>query len=556
MRAVSTGHVSQSEWRWVTLVSALLILLAMLPFIIAGFITSNYDDSQFMGILHRHNEGAANLSHMMEGSRGELSIRYLHTPEPQRGMLLEPLYALLGQLARATQLEPLVVFHLARIGAALIMYLSLYSLAANIWTRVRARRAFFVFATMGGGLGWMFAPLAEETHFIDLLTSGVFPYQATLYSVSVTLAIAALALLAGAIISALKVGQMEHPTVTNEGITVFLLGLFIAIAYPLALVPAMIAFFGLILAHMLTNRKVVARDFWWMLWFAVPAAPIIIYDLAAFVYNPSTSAVWTQLNSVPPPPLEALLIGVLVPLVIALPGLWRAVRRFEPDGNQFMLGWLIIMLLLIYLSPIGHLNFGVGLMIPLAYFVTRALEDFWFTYIKRQHRYRIFAALLPIMAASHLVVTFAPLQGDNLTAPSRYVLPVDYARAFRWLGALPTPNVVVLTAPQIGVWSPAWSGMAVVYGSPLYTLDAELKARAVTAWYSATDADAFDCTALLNGRYSAGTRYTVRYVVYGPLERAYGGGACVERLRKIVTFGAVAVYSYSPLTLERTTDTP
>ncbi len=556
MRAVSTGHVSQSEWRWVTLVSALLIFLAMLPFMMAGFISSGHDDLQFMGVLHRHNEGAANLSHMLEGSRGELSIRYLHTPEPQRGMLLEPLYSILGQLARAALLEPLVIFHIARIGAALIMYLSLYSLAANIWTRVRTRRIFFVFATMGGGLGWVFAPFAEQANFVDLLTSGVFPYQATLYSVSVTLAIAALALLAGAIISALKVGQMERPTVTNEGITVFLLGLFIAIAYPLALVPTMIAFFGLILAHMLTNRKVVGRDFWWMMWFAVPAAPILIYDLTAFVYNSVTSAVWSQLNSVPPPSIDALLIGLLIPMVIALPGLWRAVRRFEPDGNQFMLGWLLIMLLLIYLTPIGRLNFGVGLMIPLAYFVTRALEDFWFTYIKRPHRYRIFAVLLPIMAASHLVVTFAPLQGNNLTEPSRYMLPIDYARAFRWLGALPTPNVVVLTAPDVGVWSPAWSGMAVVYGSPLYTLDADVKARAAVAWYSATDADTFDCMALLNGRYSTATPYTVRYVVFGPIERAYSGGACTERLREVVTFGEVSVYSYSPLTLERGTDTP
>jgi len=552
MRAVSTGHVSQNEWRWVTLVSALLIILAMLPFILAGFISSDNDALQFMGVLHRHNEGAANLSHMLEGSRGNLSIRYLHTPEPQRGMLLEPLYALLGQLARSAGLEPLVIFHIARIGAALIMYLSLYSLAANIWTRQRPRRAFFLFATMGGGLGWVFAPLTQRADFVDLLTSGVFPYQATLYSVSVTLAIAALALLSGAIISALKVGQMERPTVTNEGITVFLLGIFIAIAYPLALVPSMIAFFGLILAHMLTNRKVVRRDFWWMLWFAVPAAPILIYDLAAFVYNPATSAVWSQLNSVPPPPIEALLIGVLIPLVIALPGLWRAVRRFEPDGNQFMLGWLVMMVLLIYLTPVGRLNFGVGLMIPLAYFVTRGLEDFWLLAIQnRKLRYRIFAALLPVMAASHMVVTFAPLQGDNLTAPSRYVLPVDYARVFRWLGALPTPQVVVLTAPEVGVWLPAWSGMGVVYGSPLYTLEAESKARAAVAWYSATDAETFDCTALLNGRYSAFSPYTVRYVVVGPMERAYGGGACIARLREVVTFGEVSVYSYSPPTLER-----
>lgn len=552
MRAVSTGHVSQSEWRWVTLVSTLLILIAMLPFVLAGFISSGNDDLQFMGILHRYNEGAANLSHMIEGSHGDLSIRYLHTPEPQRGMLLEPLYALLGQLARSAALEPLVIFHIARIGAALILYFALYSLGANIWTRIRARRAFFVFATMGGGLGWVLAPLTGRIDFVDLLTSGLYPYQATLYSVSVTLAIAALALLAGAVISALKVGQMERPTVTNEGITVFLLGIFIAIAYPLALVPAMIAFFGLILAHMLNNRKVVGRDFWWMLWFAVPAAPIIIYDLAAFVYNPVTSAVWSQLNRVPPPPIDGLLVGLLIPLVIAIPGLWRAVRRFEPDGTQFMLGWLLMMVLLIYLTPIGRLNFGAGLMIPLAYFVTRALEDFWFTYIKRPHRYRIFAALLPIMVASHLMVTFAPLQGNNLTAPSRYVLPVDYARAFRWLGALPTSSVVVMTAPEVGVWLPAWSGMGVVYGSPLYTLDSEVKAQAVVEWYSATDAESFDCMALLNGAYSTFAPYTVRYVIMGPIERAYGGGACVERLREVVTFDDVSVYSYSPLTLERT----
>jgi hypothetical protein len=45
------------------------------------------------------------------------------------------------------------MFHVARVFASLFMYVALYQLAASIWSRVRARRVFFVVASIGAGLG-------------------------------------------------------------------------------------------------------------------------------------------------------------------------------------------------------------------------------------------------------------------------------------------------------------------------------------------------------------------------------------------------------------------
>lgn len=546
MRAVYTGHVSQNEWRWVILLSTLLILLSMLPFMLAAGISSSQEGLQFMGVLHRHTDGAAALAHMQDATQGGLSTIYLHTPESQRGMLLELLYTLLGYLARTASLDTIVVFHVARLGAALMMYLSIYTLGASIWTRIRARRLFFLFAVLGGGLGWILAPLTGRSDFVDLWVTGLFPYQATLYSVSIPLTIAALALLTGAVIGALNVGKTERPKVTNQGLMVFVIGLLITLVYPVAFLPVMIAFFGLLIAHTFTNRKIAERDFWWMMWFAVPAAPVLVYNLAASFYNPVSSAVWAQSNTIVPPPLDGFVIGLLIPLVLALPGLWRAVRRFEPDGNQFMLGWLAVMLALIYLTPLVRLNFGVGLMLPIAYFVTRAIEDFWLERVKRPGRYRIFAVLLPLMAASHMLVTFWPVQHGVFTRASAFVLPTDYARAFRWIGMASAQDAVILTAPEAGVWAPAWSGRQTVYGSLRYTLDAAQKARVARAWYSADNADTFPCTRLLDGAYHAGAPYRVRYVVVGPLERQYGGLACLDAVQRLAIFGEVEVYRYVP----------
>jgi hypothetical protein len=547
MRAGYTGHISPAEWRWVTVVSSALVLLALVPFLGVVLSAPIQRDQQFMGALHDYPAAASNLAKIVQGMRGEWLSRYLHTPEPHNGVLIDTLYILLGQISRVTSIPTIIIFHVARVGASIFMYAAIYYLSAVIWMRVRTRRIFFVLAVFGSGLGWFFAPVSQNAGYPDLIYPYPFPFYTTLINVHLPLATGCLAILASAMVEVLRPGVNSDPGANNEGLTMFVFSLLLTFLYPQGFFPIAIAFTALLLARAIRNRKSWEQTLRWLLWFGVPAMPLIVYYITVFLYNPVVAQVWLREHHAPAPPVLMLLIGLGLPLLIALPGLYRAVRRFEPDGNQFMLMWLLAMLLLVYLSPAIQMNFALGLMLPLAYFGARAAEDFWFGFVSRPWRLRLLVALLPIIGISHFYALFLPvsaLRDDR--SQTALLLELDYARAFRWLlSRRPDENTVTLAAPSVGTWLPAWAGTRVVYGYLSETLEAPQKLRAVQAWYNIADEQA--CDALLNGEYSAHGNYRVTYVFYGPREAALAAGKqtpCLNLLIPVVQFGSVTIYRY------------
>lgn len=549
MRSGYTGHVTPSEWRWVIVVSSFLVLLAFMPFMYV-VLSGPGESQQFMGTLHNYREGASHLAAITQGAQGEWLSRYLYTPEPHYGVLTHSLYISLGRIAQITSLDPIIIFHVARVFVALFMYMAIYTLAANIWMRVRTRRIFFVIATVGTGFGWLAAPLLRDTNFSDIFPTPLFPLQSTLMNVHFPLVIGVTCVLVSAMIGVLRPGSEENPSVTNAGLVVFIFSLALSLFYLQAFIPLACTFVGLWLLRAWPRRQISGRELRWMLWFIVPALPLTAYFLIINTYNPVVQGIWAQQSAEPLPDLFRFAISLGLPLIIAAPGIYRAVRKFEPDGSQIMFIWLIAMLVMMVLLPGYRYGYGVGLMIPVAYFGARAFEDVWFKYIARTWRVRIFMLLVPLMVASHAIVLFAPVSSNTLNTSrpdSPLFLARDYVVALRWLESqhnikLPNPEIV-LASPMVSVWVPAWTGMQVIYGYPTGTLKPEEKYNAVVEWFTATDSDA--CAALLDGEFTETESYTVRFVIYGPVERALGDTVCIERLLPTVSFGEVAIYRYA-----------
>ncbi len=542
MRTGYTGYVSPSEWRWVIILSSIFVLAALFPFLWVAFNDPASSQQRFMGALHDYPNTASYLARMIEGSQGAWLGHYLHTPEPHHGVLVDGVYILLGQLSMLTRIPVIVLFHVARIGAAFFMYAAIYFLGARIWMRVRSRRVFFVLAVCGSGLGWLLAPLTNSPNYIDLLHPELYPFYTTLTNVHLPLAMGGMAILISAIIEVLRPGTDESPMLGNEGGTIFFFSLFVTFLYPPGIVPIGIAFVVVLLARMLQNRGT-PYGLRWMLCLIVPPLPLLAYYGLIFAYNPVVSQIWLNLNRSMLPPVWIFALGLGIPLVIALPGLYRAIRRFEQDGNQIMLLWLLATVLLIYLTPVIQLDFGLGLMLVMAYFGTRSAEDYWFRRFPRKWRYQMLIVVAAGISLSFLVVLMTPMyafRSAAVRAGSSLVLESDYDRLFQWLRLRPGQEGVVLAAPQVGLWLPAWSGRPVVYGSREYTLNAEQKGKAVADWYR--DGQQGNCDALLNGRYSAYGRYQVLYVVYGPREKALGDAPCLAQLERLVMFGSVELY--------------
>ncbi len=534
LSTVSFAYITPAEWRWVVIMSCLLVLLAVTPLMLMVLI--GISGWQFMGVLHNYLDGATYFAKMSLGQNGDWLVSFLHTPEAHSGAFIQVLYLLLGHVSRLTGIPTAVIFHLARILAALLMYAAIYQLGATIWSRVRPRRLFFGVAAIGAGLGWLFAPLTGELIYVDFpLLPEAFPFFSSLMNVHFPLAIALLCILASALIVVFRPGSEDNPSLKSAWPVASVLSLLLGFLYPQALVPfaGTLVVFTLSLFRARQARMII---WYWVLAVIVPVIPLALYYWMVVTYNP-VMAIWNQQNQTPAPSLHGLVLGLGLPLLVGLPAIWRAVRRFERDGDRFMLIWLALMIAAMYLPTNVQRRFAVGLMIPVAYFAVRAIEDTWIHLIQRRWRLLVGIAFFFLISISTVLMLFLPVIPVAVGNPGRAVgvyLEADYGPIFNELNQRATLNDVVLASPVVSVWLPGWGGVRSVYGHPYETVDAEERRAEVEAWFAADSPE--HCLDLLE-------RYSVRYVIFGPEEARLGAGTCLSVLREIGRAGSVAIYA-------------
>lgn len=547
MQSGITGHVNPAEWRWVFVVSILLVGLAFVPFL--WFVINNDADStwQFMGALHGHVESSAYISRIQQGMRGDVLVQFMHTPEAHSGFILQPIYPLLGQVSRfaADNLSPILVFHVARVSVTVFMYMTLYQLAATIWTRVRTRRVFFVLVSVGSGLGWVSLVTAQLTGIrnvpIDLAYVHLSPFYSGLVSIHVPLAIACMALLGAIIISEFRPGVTTLPTVRNSGVIAFALGIVLVLMDAEAYVTIAIALIITILAHWYFAKKITNRELLWMLWTLVPALPFLIYNILIIRSNPFVQEWIRQRAEYHVDPIQLILaLGVM--LWIGIPSIIRAVRYFESDSDRFMIIWLLVSCFGVFVPIDIRVYFLVGVMIPIAYFATRSIEDVWIKYIARRYRTLVFSFLAVFLMISNLVVLLTPLiplMSSNPSNSAGMILSQEYGVALGWLNPRTNSSDVVLASPEVSSWIPVWLGSHSVAGHPYETMTSREKVADVTEFYNYDSDDCDSAYRRIDGFEQA---YTVRYLIYGPMERKLGDGICQDAVIFMASFGEVEIY--------------
>lgn len=523
-------HITPAEWRWVILFGGALVLLAFLPFLWVAISGVTGEQWQFMGVLNNYRDGATYLSKMVQGAEGSWLVHFWHTSEEHPGVFIQVIYPALGHLSGLIGIPPIALFHVARVVASLIMYMTLYHLAATIWPhtqKIRARRVFFAIVAFGSGLGWLFWPLTGDNAFPDLTIPEIFPFYSSLVNVHFPLALACLALLASVLISAFRPGVYDDPNLNNGGLIAGLLSFGLSLLYPQALLPFGIAAGLYVASYWLQKRTFTSREIRWLLVIVLPALPVAVYYAAIVAYNPVVNE-WNQQNFTPAPSLLVMMLGLGVPLITAAPGIVRAIRQFDQDGDRFMVFWLVVIVIAIYLPTNIQRRFAAGMMIPVAYFATRALEGFWFQYINRRWRYRLLILIVPLMVGSYVVLLVL-----NLSVSVGPFLNRDYAVAFQWLRTRIQPNDVILASEEVSVWIPGWVGTRVVYGHPYETLDAVAKKTAVERWYRGEETA--ECDALLDN-------YRVDFIILGPQEVLLGQTNCIDSLTPVFRYGSVTIY--------------
>ncbi|NJL93795.1 MAG: hypothetical protein HC915_08690 [Anaerolineae bacterium] len=414
-------------------------------------------------------------------------------------------------------LSNVVIFHLARVATSFFMFSAIYQLGAAVWTRLRPRRLFFSLTAVGSGLGWFVLVLDNDAIAPDLFVPEAFPLLAAYSNPHFPLAIGILAVMAAQFITVFRPGYKEAPTADNGGLLILLLTVILTLVSP----PGVLAMGGMLTVYTVVRayrtRKLPWHEARWGAMVILPAAPFALYYLAVFAFNDVLSGFNDQNITQSPNPI-LFIFGYGLLLLIAVPGLVRAVRRFEPDGDQMMLCWVVAGVISIYLPFALQRRMFIGLIFPVVYFGVRALEDYWVNQVPKRWQAPLLLLLFVFILPTHAFTFGAPLAltvvNPEFGADNFLNLNSDYIRAFDWLNANAEPGEVALAARSPALWLPARTSLRVVYGHPFESVPAEERLNQMRAFYRGED-----CSTLVTGE---GLPFQAHYILWGPAEEKTG----------------------------------
>jgi hypothetical protein len=497
--------MNRREWHWIALVTVALAIASSLPYLIAWVATP--EGAHFTGLIFNPQDGNSYIAKMRQGLAGSWTVRLPYTPEPHDGAPMFLFHLSLGHLARWAGLPLIAVYHAARVLGGAAMLLALYALASRLSGDVGERRAMVLLAALGSGLGWLAGPLGVVTS--DLWVPEAFPAYALLANAHFPLAMGLMVGLANFGLRIVVTNDGRHRSLWGLGMLVAAVAL--GVVQPFGLVAVFGGLGVMWVARTVRERVVPWQAVTWTVAAAAVALPYPLYMQWALRADPVLAA-WNVQNATPSPPLWDWALSYGLVLVLAVPGS-AAARRHSSDGGWLLLGWATVTLVGMYVPLPLQRRLSLGLGVPIGLL---AGMGWW-----RVARPRIgirrrtltqglvvaFCALTPIFLVMMALV--AAWAGE----PWFYLSDGEWA-ALEWLRDEGRADAVVLCAPQMGPFVPAWAGQPVVYGHAFETVNAEQRRALVEAYWAGDMGPAEQETFLRENR--------VGYVLVGPRERALG----------------------------------
>ena len=520
------------------LITGVFFILITLPYLWAAQAAGQ--DFDFGGMLLNPMDGNSYLAKMYQGWQGNWQFRLPFTADPGEEAYLFLYYLMLGHLARLDGLSLLLTFHLARLGASLLMLLALWRFYVRVMPSPDLYRLAFALTVFGSGLGWLAISFGILTS--DLWVAEAYPFLSAYANPHFPLGLAMLVWL--------LTPQIETDKFVKEQLSghnfrhsiifrmIYLLAAFaLGIVMPFGVIVAVLVLGGVVvwevLGMQLADRGSMVIASLWRSFTArklflliIGGVTVLAYDLWVTATNPVLKG-WHAQNLTPSPPFWDFLLSFAPIIVLALPGAWSAWRSQRAQQNVLLV-WFAVGVMLLYL-PFGlQRRFMLGLAIPFAGLAALGLQA-----LARGNKRRTLAMivwLFLLVLPTNLVVLMTSVHGVLTHAPLLY-LGRGEAQALEWLAKNTPEEAVILAATDTGMFIPAHSGRRVVYGHPFETLAARERAAMVNRLFqgAATHKD----LELLQ---------EVDYVFVGPRERAWGEAAFTGGMVVVYQAGGVTVY--------------
>lgn len=492
--------VTKGEWRWLTICTALLIMLLAIPPLWgwrhppAGW--QLYRTWAYGGDYTQYRAA------MDQGARGAWLIVNRFTPEPHHPILQYPLYVVLGHIARWLHLPLEVPYALATVVAIIALAFALYVCAAAFLPTPQERKLAFLL-TLSIGPAWLISlaqALAPAATFLSRYQNAFNRPEVNTFLLFAAAPHLPLAL---AILLWVLAQLYRHDRHTEKlsvarfllsyGLPALLLGLLNPFSLPTLLLP---------LGLWWVVRSVQARRILWQQALpigvmGVAVLPLVAYNAWMFSQDPFWGKAYGSQNYQISFPPDVVLMGFGVMGILALAGAIRTWR--SRPMTRFLTFWAIVVLLLGYLPVNYQRRFSLGLAPILAILAVAG----WRFVAQSRHIRRWWQRMATRVTGSVLLIML--LWGQNIIYYSAYAMaflgqgptpfavfqPRALAKAAAYLDGL-GDDVVVLTCEEIGNLLAGEMAGRVVLGHSGATLDVAQRREDVRAFFdNALPADAW-----------------------------------------------------------------
>lgn len=527
---------------WLAWVVVFLFLLAVsLPYLYA--LLAAGDRHVFSGLLLNPLDGNSYLAKMFQGLAGSWQFRLPFTAEPGQGAYLFLYYLFLGHISRLLSLPTILIYHFARLAAALFMVYAVYRFYAATLPEARLVWLAFGLALLGGGMGWLALPTGAVT--ADFWVAEAYPFLSAYANphFPLTLGLLLWILTPPGADALTDVPVIDLRSLLRSWKTA-LLALFLALISPFAVVIAVLVLLATsIISYLLHGRllspagRIFASR---LVWVSLIGAPVLIYDQWVTMSSPQLSA-WNAQNVTPALGLWDFLLSFSPILLLAVLGGWQVVSDLRggavdsADTWLVPLVWVVLGILLLYAPLNLQRRFILGLYVPLCALAVWGAA--WLSGTSDRHFRLVAIALFILVLPTNLLVMLAARHGIQQYDPMLY-LQKDEAAAFQWLRQQGGADHLVLASPHTGLFIPAHTGMRVIYGHPYETVEAEMNKRDVEGFFS--------------GRWSAQQEHDylslhgVDYVFVGPHEKELGSIIKLPGMVTAFQTGSVTIYAFQP----------
>jgi hypothetical protein len=460
-------------------------------------------------------------------------------------------YLWLGKLAGPPgQHEQLVaLYQLFRFGAGILMILATFDFLALFIPDRGNRRLALVLSILGGGLGWILVTMGKSSWLGSMPLEFYSPESFGFLSVYVIphLALGRALMLWGLTIFLRKADESESimdssppgseawvnkiPQVLGtrviaqkhlkKGLSAGILWLLAGIAQPLA--PAIgIAVAGCYLAvsgmfiFFRKSRPRLEESTSWFDQFRTGAIavliplPLIIYNVW-ILRNDHFTKLWTGQNILlSPHPLHYLLaFGSVLPFAVI--GARHSLQN-HPTRGWFLITWALLLPLFAYAPIQLQRRLPDGIWVVLIGLAFIGLTHIQLPVLSKNLLY-VFLCLL-LLPSTLILFGGGILESSKVEVP--IFRPADEIKAFDFLSDHAPADSVVLAAFRTGNALPAWAFLKVVIGHGPESVNLRPLEAGVREFYESDSCDS-KCSTFLHEN-------QVRYVIWGPAERALGHG--------------------------------